>query len=483
MATGVSLTLSQTKPDFESLVLQLQLFLNSRATWSDLLTSSTGETLIEMMAAVGAFNQFAIESAAREGFLEQAVRASSIYAIVRMLGVRISRKLPAQVDVTLTRTGVLTYPLLIPKYTQFTVDGRMFFNRYPVTFRAGSPTSDALILYEGQVKVQTISADSSAFREIYLNEPGFNVSNIDILVELYNPSTNVKETWTQIDEGIWTAESIDKVYYDSTDGYGDVVLQFGDGHSGVLPALGNNIIITYVTTFGSSGNVGGAGLDVVLATNATISGKTASQIVGGADEKTPEYYRATAPHIFKARKRAVTPVDYKAIASSYPGVASASIQAQKDIAPHDLRWMNLIRVVLLPEESDAFTDEQWADFEKWFKKTTHAAIDIQRYNPLKITRDIDLTLFLKPAGRGEEIVPVVEANIRELFKKDKNTLGRRIARSDIDDAALEDLVDYVQIATPTEDMVVLNSEGKPDILKYFALGTLTIRVQYSERNQ
>src|SRR5438093_9888826 len=105
---GVPLTLSQTTPDFESLVIQLQLFLNSRATWADLLTSSTGQTLIEMMAAVGTFNQFAIEVAAREGFLDTAVRESSVYAITRMLGVRISRKNPAGCDVTLTRTGDTT---------------------------------------------------------------------------------------------------------------------------------------------------------------------------------------------------------------------------------------------------------------------------------------------------------------------------------------------------------------------------------------
>ena len=66
---GVPLKLSDTSPDFESLVLQLQLFLDSKGTWSDVLPSSLGQTLIEMMAAVGAFNQFAIESALREAFL------------------------------------------------------------------------------------------------------------------------------------------------------------------------------------------------------------------------------------------------------------------------------------------------------------------------------------------------------------------------------------------------------------------------------
>lgn len=89
---GVPLKLSDTSPDFESLVLQLQLFLDSKGTWSDVLPSSLGQTLIEMMAAVGAFNQFAIESALREAFLTTAKRQSSVYAVARMLGVRLVRK-------------------------------------------------------------------------------------------------------------------------------------------------------------------------------------------------------------------------------------------------------------------------------------------------------------------------------------------------------------------------------------------------------
>mgnify|MGYP006907741706 CR=1 FL=1 len=102
---GVPLKLSDTSPDFESLVLQLQLFLDSKGTWSDVLPSSLGQTLIEMMAAVGAFNQFAIESALREAFLTTAKRQSSVYAVARMLGVRLVRKSPASVSVNLQRGG------------------------------------------------------------------------------------------------------------------------------------------------------------------------------------------------------------------------------------------------------------------------------------------------------------------------------------------------------------------------------------------
>ena len=140
----VPLKLSAVKPDFPSILMQLQLFLQAKGTWTDLQTSGTGETLIEMMASVATFNQFAIESAARESTLTTAVRDSSVYAITRMLGVRIHRKSPANVEVSLERSAVSTVEALtIPTFTQFDVNGKDFFNRHPLMFSAGSDRAAA----------------------------------------------------------------------------------------------------------------------------------------------------------------------------------------------------------------------------------------------------------------------------------------------------------------------------------------------------
>lgn len=477
---GVPLQLSQTKPDFESLVLQLQLFLNTRATWSDLLTSSTGQTLIELMAAVGTFNQFAIEVAAREGFLDTAVRESSIYAITKMLGVRINRKSPAGCDVSLTRTGDLTYTRMLPRFTQFTIEGLSFFNRFPIMFEAGSATATAR-LFEGSLKVQTFPADSTAFREIYLNEPGFNVSNEDIEVVLVSSASNEPELWTVIDDGIWTAGAADKVYYDATAGDGDAILAFGDGYSGTLPSIGSNIQISYIVTNGAIGNNGGAALEVKCVQFDNVSGVSTTKISGGSNEKPASYYKAMAPHIFRAKKRAVNPMDYKAIASDYPGVAAVAIQAQKDIAPGDLRWMNVVRICILPQEGVALSDSEWAAFKLWFKKKAHTAVEIQQYNPEKRIVDIDITLALRASAIPEEVVPEVDANIRALFAREVNTLGKRIAVSDIVDAARLDSVDYVDLKAPLKDLVTDIVRGKATPLQYFEIGTLKIGTRYSER--
>jgi hypothetical protein len=473
MTTGVPLQLSTVKPDFDSLLLQLQLYLNTKGSWIDLLTSSTGETLMELMSGVGAFNQFSIELAAREGFLITAARDSSIYAIANMLGVRITRKAPASVSVTLANGGDITQSLLIAAYSQFTINNVNYFNRQSILFNSGISSVNTT-LYEGTVNIQSFLADSTEFKQIFLNESGFIVADTDVVVSMVDPTTNISSIWLPINQGIWTAASTDNVYYDTSNGYGDCVLQFGDGVHGALPTLGNNIQVLYVTTKGSLANNSGTNLQVQLTTNVLVQGITTSPIANGADEKNSAFYKVLAPYIRRANSRAVTPPDYKAIASSYPGVSSVTIQGQRDIAPNDLRWMNVVRICILPQYTDSFNTNQWDDFNTWFTQYYHAAIHIVNYNPIKIVENIHISVSILDTALPSDVKPLIQANIQSLYAKSYATLGKKITTSDIIKAALVLGVDYV-------DMVSSTVDAAPDSLSYLELGTLQIDLKYTER--
>jgi hypothetical protein len=260
-----------------------------------------------------------------------------------------------------------------------------------------------------------------------------------------------------------------------------VILSFGDGYSGMLPSIGSTIEVSYIVTSGSIGNNGGANTEVQCVEFPNINGLTLTKVSGGADEKPASYYKVMAPYIFRAKKRAVTPMDYKAISSDYPGVSSVAIQTQKDIAPGDLRWMNVVRICILPQESDSFTPSQWKEFKTWFKLKAHAAVEIAEYNPVKKVVNIELTLALKASAIPEEVVNEAENNIRALFAREVHTLGKRIAVSDLIDASHLETVDYVQIQSPLNDLVTDSVRGKPTPLQYFEIGTLKISTRYSER--
>jgi hypothetical protein len=378
--------------------------------------------------------------------------------------------------VVLTRTGDTSVSQVLAKFSEFNLDGRKFFNRTAVIFKKGNSDCDPIKLYEGQLKTSTFPANSQVFREIYLNELGFVVSNEDLEVTIVNPSSGARDLWLPTLDGIWTASAEDKVYYDNTSGLGDTILSFGDGYHGVLPPVGYNIEVRYIVTTGAVGNLGGAGISAKPVDTANISGITLSHVTGGADEKASSYYKSLAPNLYKARTRAVTAPDYKAIASSYPGVASVSIQSQRDIAPKDLRWMNTVRVCILPEYEDHYTVSEWTAFLSWFNLKQHAAIQIQKFDPIKLFADIDLTLAMTLTSVAASVIIGVDKNIRSLFVRDLATLGKRISISDIIDACTSVVgVDYVTISAPTRDFVCPTSNH------FYTLRDLKLSTTYSER--
>jgi hypothetical protein len=281
------------------------------------------------------------------------------------------------------------------------------------------------------------------------------------------------------------ADISDTVYDDSTTGEGKTVIMFGNGEHGKIPTLASTITFKYVITNGSTGNTGLTGIEVTCPSDSTLKGTTTSVISGGADEKPFSFYKVMAPLLYRARKRAVTKSDYKAICLTYPGVISADIKAQRDIAPDDLRWMNVVQICLLPLDtsSTALTDSEWSNFLAYFNNKEHALIHISKKEPTKQMATVQLTLVLKSTASPSSTIPVAESALAALFARRSDTLGRRITLNDIDRKAAVDGVDYVDIEvchleTDTETKIDL---VPTDSTHFIELTNLTINTRYSER--
>lgn len=195
--------LSTITPDPEDIVTQLQIQLGSKNSWKDLLTSAVGQTILEFVAAVGANDQYAIERVFKEMFPQTARLDSSIYAITRLLGVRLQRKNPAYMQtVQFVNTGA---SILIPEYSQFSVGGYSLFNRVSLTVPTGTTN---FTLYEGEVRSAPYTATGNSFQTIISNETGFVIAEEDIVVRLNNvfiPRTT---------SGLWNYKVITQPYSD-----------------------------------------------------------------------------------------------------------------------------------------------------------------------------------------------------------------------------------------------------------------------------
>lgn len=465
--------IANNRVDYSALLDSVNQWLQQHGAWKDAAHSRVGSTLTELLAALTAFNSAGVGVAQRENFLATARRPSSIYAATDFLGVRISRKSPARVQVTLTRTDSAS-ALQIPPYTSFAIQGKAFFNRHPIVFAAGQSSltiTDQIFLYEGQVNtIKDVQLDDlPGFRKLRLSVPDFMVSDADVEVTVNG------QLWTRSDEPLWTHASTDTVFNDRTGADGDAHVIFGNGEHGKYVANTDKVVIRYVLTSGLDAEIPNPPSQVTCSIP-QVKGVTVSPAHGAANQKSPEYYRFMAPYIHRTQQRAVTPVEHVAIALQYPGIADVLVQAQRHVNPADIRWMNVCRLILLPEQGNALTAAEKREFDTWFKKRSWASLELDlTIDPLPVPMDIVVTLFCHSYADMNTVKQQVTEGIQSLFIKHRGIMGRTIAVSDVVKQCRVDGVDYVNVSEPTQDFIPLHPH------QFATLGRLVVVTQFSTR--
>ena len=174
----------------------------------------------------------------------------------------------------------------------------------------------------------------------------------------------------------------------------------------------------------------------------------------------------------------------------YPGVADCTIMSQRDIAPNDPSWMNVVRVCILPIGSATWGGDNpnprsaiWNDFVTYAQQRIGPHITIQTYNPKKILVDLNVEVSVQDWVNLQEMKATLREAIIQLFKRKPGMLGKRFSKSDVidvckfipDEDTRRDGVDYVEVLSPTNDL-------EPDSkLEYVTLNSLNVFVKYTER--
>lgn len=453
------LPISQVAPDFELLYTELQKRLENNGAWKDLLPTNVGSTILDMFAASGVPAQFAVEMALREAFFESARRDSSIFSGTRGLGVRIARKAPAGTNVKLSLEEEKT--VIIAPYSKFTLSGQSYFNREQAYLTKDAPTS--LNVYEGVVAKKEFDLDQEVtldgFREFIIGIPDFRIANTDMTVWTTNNVSGETRYWDLSETALYEHGPNDTVYYEMTTGKGDVALLFGDGQYGRALERGTTLHISFIVTQGSNGNNGFRGISGTFPQDSAVSVITEEAINGGADEKSAQYYKLFAPNMYRAKKRAVSRPDYVSNIIGYSGVADVAVLAQKDVAPDDPRWMNLVRICILPESEDNWgganpnpKSSAWQQFLEWFR-SQYGVRDIQTWNPEKMFIDVKVRIHMFKGRDKAAIKLKALERILLLFLKKPGILGRKLAVSDLEEACRVPGVDYIEILSPEKSVV------------------------------
>lgn len=142
-----------------------------------------------------------------------------------------------------------------------------------------------------------------------------------------------------------TIDATTPVFVPEIETDGTAHLLFGDSVNGEQPVPGAKFTARYRVGNGTSGNV--ARDAIVLfdsTTNGVVGVSNPLPAWGGVDPETVDHVRQSAPVAFRTQERAVTPADYVAVASTYPGVQRAAAT---------LRWTGSWTTVFLTIERTA----------------------------------------------------------------------------------------------------------------------------------
>ena len=255
------LIISDMSMDFDQFVSDFQNYLQKKGSWKGNLTTMTGQTLIELVAALGTFDQTKINRAFQDCFAETAVSDSAIRACAVMQGVRMTRRLPAQIEAEITAPR----GLVIPVYSQFQCAGYSFFNREAFKFLddEGDTVTLTVTLYQGEVIIYNITGNGTNLQAWVSPEDNFVVSDQDVKVSINGEDIPVSYA------GLWNYKD-QPACQDLTTSTGRLVIHFGSNEMtssysadlielepityGSVPTINDQVTITYCTTEGANGN-------------------------------------------------------------------------------------------------------------------------------------------------------------------------------------------------------------------------------------
>ena len=172
---------------------------------------------------------------------------------------------------------------------------------------------------------------------------------------------------------------------------GSAHLRFGDGILGREPQSGAQFAATYRVGNGPSGNIGAEVLTRVLFAHPAITAvRNPLPAIGGATPEVFEQVRQCAPQAFRRQERAVTAVDYAAMAERHPGIQKAAAR---------FRWTGSWFTAFVAidrkgglEVNDEFREEM-ADFLERYRL---AGYDVEIAGAVYVPLDVAMMVCVKP---------------------------------------------------------------------------------------
>jgi len=246
--------------------------------------------------------------------------------------------------------------IVVPQWTVCkTSTGVKFLTSTDSVILAGSTYVDVTGI-QGELVTISYTSSGSTAQEYSISDTAVENSNVIVTIN--------GVIWTKVTSFInattTSTEYIIRPELDDT-----ITIVFGDNVYGKAPALGDTIIIKYVKSSGTSGNVYTNGTITTVdsaiydSTGAltTVSVTNTTSFLGGEDIETTEEIRYNAPRVFSTGDRLVTKEDFIAVLDDYAGVATSNAWGENEETNPDVDNYNRVKISILLSNWELMSSE------------------------------------------------------------------------------------------------------------------------------
>ena len=340
--------------DFDTIKYNLKEFLKNYTAedgapyFTDFDFEGSGlSILLDLLSYNTHYNAYLASMVINEMFLDSAVKRDSAVSLAKNLGYTPVSARGAVAKLSFEVISPTSNPtfLTLEKYTPFSTQVNdtvfTFVNLENITIQpnVGRYLFDSIEVVEGIPLQYTYSVDVPGPAEKYVI-PNDNIDTTTIEVIVQNSLTDTTQILYSLAEDTLDISGSSTVYYLEETPGGKFQIYFGDGILGKKLTRNNLVIVNYIITSGSIGNVAGS-INQSFTCETLIGGGSVTGTItadvnsqGGLEKETIDSIKFRAPRFSSSQNRAVTAADYKAlIERDFPLVESVSVWGGEENDP------------------------------------------------------------------------------------------------------------------------------------------------------
>lgn len=374
--------------------------------------------LMRIWAGIAENLHYYLDKMARETFLSTCQKLSSAILIAEANDYRRKGVYPASADITFYFDNPTPSNVLIPQNTIVsTGDGITFLTTQNVTILAGeTEITVSAIQYERFDNILIGTTNGTASQAFTLP---VNVVDYGITLQIGS------QVYGQVDTFYYSRQNDTHfIAYPLEDGTTRIVL--GDGVSGKIPQIGEDVLATYFVSQGTKGNVSAGKITEIIS---SISVPTAfilkctnrNKASGGVDIETLYEIKKRIPYSRYTLARAVTVSDYIHLAELYPGVWKANVE-------YDCQNISLF---IYPIGGGIASSTLLSSVKNWLadKKTIGHNLQVFSAGEIKIKLKVEIQLL--PNYVRNAVLNTCKNRILDFFNPNNQKVGGDIQIGDI----------------------------------------------------